>query len=144
MNPPLDEATLERFEDQHRVKLPPEYRGFLISIGDGGAGPFFGLQRLADSLPGPPADVARRFVLEGPTSLRPVPRRSRLPYRQFAAGSDARDGCLEICHQGCANYELLTVTGDAPGRIWLAEAAGVLVPRNQSFLDWYEEWLDEG
>jgi hypothetical protein len=32
--------------EKHRVTLPKEYRTFLTSLGNGGAGPFYGILRL--------------------------------------------------------------------------------------------------
>jgi hypothetical protein len=47
-HPPLVEQTVRDFEAQHRVTLPPEYRGFLIHVGNGGAGPAYGLFKLGE------------------------------------------------------------------------------------------------
>ena len=47
-HPPLSEKAVREFEAQHRVTLPPEYRGFLIQVGNGGAGPAYGLFKLGE------------------------------------------------------------------------------------------------
>lgn len=46
LGPPLDEATLARFESAFAVKIPDDYRSFLKHIGNGGPGPGSGLNRL--------------------------------------------------------------------------------------------------
>lgn len=46
LNPPLAEDEARRFETEHRIALPPEYRGFLTLLGNGGAGPGCGLEML--------------------------------------------------------------------------------------------------
>jgi hypothetical protein len=48
LNPPRPEADVLEFEVRHGVTLPREYREFLIDIGDGGAGPFYGIFPLGE------------------------------------------------------------------------------------------------
>ena len=43
LNPPIPEAQAATFEAEHNVQLPAEYRHFLTAIGNGGAGPFYGV-----------------------------------------------------------------------------------------------------
>ena len=47
-NPPLSVESVREFEAQHRVTLPQEYKGFLIQVGNGGAGPAYGLFKLGE------------------------------------------------------------------------------------------------
>jgi hypothetical protein len=42
-NPPLGESEILVFESKHKIRLPPDYRGFLKEIGNGGSGPAYGL-----------------------------------------------------------------------------------------------------
>ena len=46
LGPRLPEVVVAEFEDRHEVELPPEYRRFLIELGNGGAGPGYGLTPL--------------------------------------------------------------------------------------------------
>lgn len=46
LNPVLRPAQVREFEKAHQVQLPEGYAAFLTSIGDGGAGPFYGLRQL--------------------------------------------------------------------------------------------------
>jgi len=41
--PPLTESEAEEVESQFGVRFPKEYRQFLLEVGAGGAGPFYGL-----------------------------------------------------------------------------------------------------
>ena len=47
LGPPLDEATLVRFESAFGVQIPEDYRSFLKHVGDGGPGPGTGLHALS-------------------------------------------------------------------------------------------------
>ncbi|HSQ57589.1 MAG TPA: SMI1/KNR4 family protein, partial [Gemmata sp.] len=42
----LSEAELRNFESAHQIKLPADYRRFLATVGNGGAGPYYGLEPL--------------------------------------------------------------------------------------------------
>src|SRR5260221_8063999 len=50
LGPPLADGDLRRFERQHRMSLPVEYRAFLLQAGNGGAGPYAGLFPLEAAL----------------------------------------------------------------------------------------------
>jgi hypothetical protein len=43
LNDPISEPDVASFEQRHGISLPPDYRDFVTRIGNGGAGPFYGL-----------------------------------------------------------------------------------------------------
>lgn len=43
LNPPIPVSTIEEFEARHGIRLPDDYRYFITEIGNGGAGPAYGL-----------------------------------------------------------------------------------------------------
>jgi hypothetical protein len=45
-NKPIPEADLLAFEDRFNIKLPEAYRNFLLHVGNGGAGPSYGIYPL--------------------------------------------------------------------------------------------------
>src|SRR5262245_59586756 len=47
LGPVLSEAELVAFERDNAIRLPEDYRRFLSAVGNGGAGPFYGLEPLS-------------------------------------------------------------------------------------------------
>lgn len=148
----LPESQVKAFEQKYDIRLPEEYRRFIIEIGDGGAGPFSGI------LP-----LGRYFPLEDD------PRLNRLnqPFPHHTSWSEAAlseeelelyqsdreylnqltQGALIIQDFGCAISVLLVVTGERRSSIWMDDTAnaGTITPmeNGESFLKWYSQWLDE-
>lgn len=50
LKPTLSEWEILEFEQSHRIRLPEGYRKFINLIGNGGAGPYYGLERLEDGI----------------------------------------------------------------------------------------------
>ena len=45
---PASEEQILKFEEQQGIRLPEEYRDFLLHVGNGGAGPYYGLDGIRD------------------------------------------------------------------------------------------------
>ncbi|MEV0136629.1 hypothetical protein AB0H83_50425 [Dactylosporangium sp. NPDC050688] len=143
---PLPEAVVAEFEKRHEVTLPPAFRLFVTELGNGGAGPGYGLCRLA-----PSCCVYRRSVhLARPSPYLPGPRYfgdwvQRYEDPPGTGGSFLR-GTLEVAHHGCSLGTRLVVTGPARGRLFNLDTEGPIGPyvvEDADFLAWYERWLDE-
>jgi len=164
--PPLSEEAVGAFEAAHGVSLPADYRAFLLAVGDGGAGPYYGLSPLAplerETMPSHHVvakDEEGRVLAEAGTGPRPVPDVVSSTARPFPLtgewrladgrapverGASVYDGCVHLCEQGCGYFDFLVVHGEAAGQVWSDYTAGdgPITKAHDTFLDWYERWLE--
>lgn len=160
LNPPLPEAEVAAVEARLGVALPEEYRAFITRVGDGGAGPAFGLWRLGSGLREAGADahpqlLATSFPHEQDWNPDKDPEVIAFWDRADAGEvSEAEEdlqgrreaaGTLPLCDEGGGYTHLLVVTGPTRGTMWIDSRgadAGFLWIR-ATFLEWYERWIDD-
>lgn len=153
MNSPATEEEVKAFQDSVGVQLPSAYRAFILEIGNGGAGPYYGMHPLGtrdflDDL----EDIAK------PSPL--IPGMTEAEWDEFTWWSEDNElanevynekynslfhGLLPVGNQGCACHHLLVVTGPFKGRI-VNFSQDISLPQfayDDHFLDWYERWLDK-
>lgn len=147
---PLTEAEVVAFEQDHSVTLPDSYRRFLLEIGDGGAGPYYGLYRLYGE--GMRADDREDRTMPGHLAT-PFPHVDHWNAVTFGPDSVMDEfeyeepkwsaGSLNIAHFGCGAFFRLVITGAARGQVWFDDRAadGGLTP-GPDFHDWYLAWLE--
>jgi hypothetical protein len=169
LNPALSEADIVAFERTHHVAIPGDFREFLTQIGNGGAGPFYGIFPLGKG----DDNFSLRVWEQGDVGVlsEPFPFEeewndlSTLPagdlvdrdeseyWKQMDEstywGTSVVNGAFPICHQGCALRILLVVTGPQAGYLWddrRSEYGGLKPLRladgsSATFMRWYNEWL---
>jgi len=147
INEPLTETFVAKFEAQHGIVLPADYRWFITTIANGGAGPGYGVFRLGEMDEGSWQE-GDGFV---GTLANPFPYTEA--WNDLAAG-EARyfapiDGAIPVCHLGCAIRIWLVVSGPEAGHLWQDDRANdggwePLGPPRMRFLDWYRRWLNAG
>jgi hypothetical protein len=130
LGPTLTESELAAFESANRVRLPEDYRRFLSVVGNGGAGPFYGLEPLSTF----DYDLSRPFPFTTATNTLAMEELARL------RDQDGYPGILEFCHQGCAIYAYLVVNGPTYGTIW--DGREDFRPTGLTFGVWYRRWLE--
>jgi SMI1 / KNR4 family (SUKH-1) len=158
MRPKLSVLEVAEFEHAHNVQLPDTYRAFLTHVGNGGAGPYYGvfpLDRWAtaaleyfDDESELPSDMLSRAspLRDGLTGIDWVELLGGAPRPRF----DPRQwhpyqGTITLGHLGATYYALLVVTGPTRGRVCSVDLdmqAPKFAPQ-RDFLEWYEAWLDE-
>lgn len=158
---PIEQDVVTAFEARHGVILPLEYRAFLMMVGNGGAGPGYGLLALEKAV----WDYGEKPL---PDDLLRVPFRHTAPYDpekddeietllERAERGDVPEahadaimgyetaGTLMLCDEGCGYHHRLVVTGPTRGSVWIdgRGGSGGFGPLGVGFLEWYERWLDD-
>lgn len=171
-NEPMTLDQLDEFETKYQVKLPTDYKRFLNKIGNGGAGPYYGIHPLSRNLGKfNPENKFENLKLAFPHyrkwnwSKKILDRFEKLKgdedeeiaeffdtiFWQQYGKEELTSGSLYISEYGCALRYLLIVTGADIGKIWFDQRAdhdGInpVVDNNGKKLDfysWYLEWLDK-
>jgi hypothetical protein len=119
-HPPLSEEQLAAYEAEHGLRLPADYRAFLRHVGNGGAGPAYGMFGLTR-----PFDLTV-MELNGP----PVP------------AGECR--AVALANHGCGMEWELVVRGPHAGQtcFWTEDGVEFADPPC-TFLEWYEAWLSD-
>jgi hypothetical protein len=143
LNSALTEADVSAFERRHTIHLPADYRHFLTAVGNGGAGPFYGVFPLG-KIDGARAQLdswseADGFVgvLSQPFPLtdawndlrgRPPDELAKADEHEYwtqvdqfesrYSTSSLVNGAIPICHEGCALRIWLVLTGGQAGYVW--------------------------
>jgi hypothetical protein len=173
INPPVSEARLQEFKGRHGIHLPEDYRGFLLHVGNGGAGPYYGLFALGETdgawenvvwedHPGFVGDLAVPFPhTEAWNDLDGEPEYDGTKEEEYERQLDIFEaryfsprqvaGAVPICHLGCNLRQWLVVKGPERGHVWCDDRADheglspLQTPTRArvTFMEWYLEWLNE-
>jgi hypothetical protein len=162
-NKMVSQDTIEAFEKKYSITLPDEYKSFLTQIGNGGAGPYYGLESLEDSLL-EDLDYRETDRLTLPDQPFPLTEAWNIDFDNLKEDeyttlkdkeySDPKfkSGLLRLANYGCGVSMNLVVNGPEYGKIWVDDRCNDqgLYPDNYfgneekiGFLAWYEMWLDE-
>lgn len=118
--PSIDEDQLALLEKEFEILLPEDYKRFILAVGNGGAGPGYGLYSVQGAL-GEYDETYR-------SSMRHA--RGRINQDFDPESEDFDDyGMLILCQHGCANDDFLIVSGSERSSVWTyIEWAGCHVP----------------
>jgi SMI1 / KNR4 family (SUKH-1) len=168
---PMPDLEVRQVEAEAGVSLPPDYRAFLLRFGDGDVGPGW-FRRVREGLTPEsrrPFPLCNPFLgCCSPAHARLSEDAKRADYKGLLAAWEAipkGDGILRICDYGCAIYGALVLNGPFAGKVWVLsgdaayygpfggseplhdeyapdEWEPTAAPRDYSFFEWYESWLD--
>jgi len=142
LNGPLTEPDVASFEQKHGISLPSDYREFITRVGNGGAGPFYGvfpLGSMDDNLDmrewhendGFVGTLSRPFAFQDEWNdvsgmpdyilLKQDEDAYEKQIEKFSStywSSELMHGAIPICHEGCALRIWLIVSGEQAGKLW--------------------------
>ena len=158
LNAPVSPAEIAAFENANRVSLPADYRFFLLNVGNGGAGPNYGVNKLGYAS----LDEQWNSWLVGNLSTPfphvaawnpPAPRPGSEEFEPFMCDVYCvpTDGAIPMCDHGCNIRTWLVVAGPEYGHLWDENRTDLkgLFPVKQprccrvTFSMWYLAWLRE-
>ena len=126
LHPPLSEAEALAVEQRLGARLPTEYREFVTLVGDGGAGPGFGLHSLRDWMAkGVKARRKSREELADPS--RPFGRPATVREASRLGGFPTH-GLIALCETGCGGAFGLVTAGLERGWVWTISNVGEYSP----------------
>lgn len=147
LNPTLSTKEVSQFEQEHKVTLPLDYVDFITQIGNGGVGPFYGLQTLAEAsineeemlVMGNSTSVLLQKAFPHNTAWNPIEKLGELDDKiadaydkgneeleeelyeerlELIGGEEHDYGRLNLCDYGCGITIFLVVTGEQKGIMW--------------------------
>ncbi|WP_238188252.1 SMI1/KNR4 family protein [Paenibacillus sp. L3-i20] len=157
VNEKLRAKELTEWQEKNQVTLPEPYTQFLTEIGNGGAGPYYGIYSIEKATSYTDSDdaLAAKCVLypsmpkeEWNHLIEPLISDEDIPDSEYdAARNMVMSGLLCIGTQGCEYDMYLVLEGEHKGKIVYTSAFYSNHPfffvYDNNFLDWYERWLDE-
>jgi hypothetical protein len=146
IGPKLSEGKILKFEKDHGITLPEDYRLYLQLVGNGydrwsnlhdapsiiaGAGPGYGIYPLSNI-----------FIGKALNQPFPFEEEVEVPYEPpYDAWEGDIPGAMEISTEGCASHTHLIVKGAAFGTIWEGWEAH-FIPTNLTFIQWMRNWAE--
>lgn len=165
LNQPLSIETIRAFEHQFKLTLPTDFVAFYTQLGNGGVGPFLGLEPFENVLsvdldyPDPQLKLNPNLIFPHQAPWNDAfnatcdeDDEDEFERQYFEFHRHQMDGTIAICNYGCGISLNLVVNGAEYGYVWTDDRAndGGIYPSHElgnpnkiSFLDWYELWLDQ-
>lgn len=154
LNQVLSEEEVRQFEEKYHIKLPEEYVFFLTKVGNGGAGPYYGIYSLDDirnfrtgeviCREGVPAFLDKNLTKEAWDTMMEEMEDDE---KYDALVANMLEGSLTIGTQGCSFDTLLMCKGSEQGKLvyidWNLEPELYPYLTGMTFLDWYESYFKE-
>ena len=152
LNPLIEAAEVRAIEEKYGFTLPEDYFKFITEIGDGGAGPDYGLYSFADFEEcNYPTNIAKRFCPHNASAEEA--KEINLRYEVYEQNKDKvfthddewpyENGFLLLGTRGCQYDFIMPVNGKHRGKVFDTdnETCFYLVAKN--FNEFYTNWLGD-
>jgi len=164
----LGENTVNDFEKKYNVKIPFEYKLFMLEIGNGGAGPFYGIVPFEKCLfsdidhpndkyllnPSIPFPYNDEWTMKFDGNYEEGNEEAIEEFEKEYFDDKHIAGMIRICNFGCGHFINLVVNGYEYSNVWSDDRGSDygIYPFNYytfnnqkrlTFFDWYECWLDK-
>jgi len=154
LNPVLSIDKIHKFESEYNIKLPEEYVFFLTMVGNGGAGPYYGLYMLENTIKYNEYKDSMSTSAFINNELKKETWKSTMDKLEEADDAEYDEimrqvygGLMIIGTQGCTYDNLLMVNGSEKGKIvyidWNLEPEYGPYLTRMTFLEWYENYFKE-
>lgn len=161
-NPKVKVNEIVQFEKSNNLLLPKDYREFLLEIGNGGMGPYYGIQEIDLDNPrdfrleeNSVIDLSKVFPYQKKWNADWIneldwdeDRPSESVHNEYWSTSHL-SGAYPICHYGHGDSFLIIINGLQKGNIWFdgrGNYSGIEPELNEgepiTFYEWYLKWLD--
>lgn len=170
LNPVVSVDKVRQFESAYNLTLPGEYVSFITELGNGGVGPFYGLEPFENCLftdldykrpddllnPGEPFKHNEDWNLVFKPTVNEDENEEEYEkeffnFEELYFDKEHLNGVIAICNYGCGISLNLVVNGKEFGTIWTDDRASDngIYPSKElgnkdkiTFLNWFELWLD--
>ena len=167
LNLPIRPSFVRALEEKYGFTLPDDYFYFITEIGDGGAGPDYGIEPFADLvkkfqdqhaeayqedyrnslknafMPRPMSkDELENFAIATPAAYEQNPDKYYIYEKPDDDGLCYLDGFYVLGTQGCQWDFGLVTTGEMRGKVFVTDNEGAYCLVANSFGEFYQNWLD--
>jgi SMI1 / KNR4 family (SUKH-1) len=143
-----NEEAVEAFEKKYFIRLPDEYRRFVLELGNGGDGPpHCGMFRLEDADHDEMGRVNDGYAPQLDFPLTDVwIWESEDDYDEARVNDIHATGHIYLGTDGCGMQHVLITSGAERGNVWMIAGEGAQpiyfdAEKRYTFLDWLEAWL---
>lgn len=150
LNPITSENVVKAFERKYEFEYPDEYRSFILAVGNGGAGPFYGINGIGSSR----SEYELEFYNQTTLFVQDFGRFDQ-NWQQAMLGDNWEEleeldstiyqrGLMTLAEVGCGAVLYLIMNGPCRGNIFVSDFHSIS-PKfctPDTFLDYYETWQD--
>ncbi len=144
----LSESDIRNWENQSGTRLPEAVRNYYLEFGDGGAGPFYGMNRLSQiDLYKPEAPFLNASCLAAQAKSRANPDDEECEYdyedeTNWYVPREDYQGLISIIDYGCGEQFCVVTNGTECGKI-VFKTMDHGLSEASSLTDAFHRWLDE-